>query len=462
MNGGTPESWSDLWQRRMLPLVTVVPYVLLAVLVAVTIGLKHSTAGSLVIDLALCGGAAAWMLWNITLHPAWRQRPRMMAVFLAVFVVIMMVLVIRNPWFGFFTPAGYFYAFHLLPWPSELVGVGAVAVVAGTAQASGIDKTTPLGVALYIAILAANLLPMCGLAWFGWHNDQHDDELDRTLMELTEANRRLEATLAENAGLHEQLMDQAREAGVLDERQRMAREIHDTLAQGLIGIITQLQAVEHAGEDPARWERHLTAAIGLARESLSEARRSVHELRPEQLETARLADALGGVAERWSELHGIPVHVLTNGVARPMQADIEVALLRAAQESLANVAKHARATRVEMTLSYVDDEIALNVRDDGCGFAENGGRPMPRVGAQRPRVDPLVEPGTVVTSEIDGYGEPPQTSVDGPGGGWGGGFGLVAMRQRIEGMSGTLRVESEPGAGTAISIRIPVAAEVCA
>src|SRR5215475_8328639 len=197
MSDEPAESWSAAWERRMLPLVTVVPYALLAVLVAVTIGLKHSTGGSLIIDLTLGGGVAAWMLWNITLHPTWLQRPRMMCVFVAVLVVIMMVLVIRDPWFGFFTPAGYFYAFGLLPWPARLVGVGAVAVVAGTAQASGIPKTTPVGLALYVAILAANVIPMCGLAWFGWHNEQHEDALEHTLKELTEANRRLEATLAE-------------------------------------------------------------------------------------------------------------------------------------------------------------------------------------------------------------------------------------------------------------------------
>jgi signal transduction histidine kinase len=100
--------------------------------------------------------------------------------------------------------------------------------------------------------------------------------------ELSEANRRLEATLAENAGLHEQLLTQAREAGILDERQRMAREIHDTLAQGLAGIITQLQAAqEAAAHDPAERRRHFDAAVRLARDSLTEARRSVDALRPE-------------------------------------------------------------------------------------------------------------------------------------------------------------------------------------
>jgi signal transduction histidine kinase len=256
--------------------------------------------------------------------------------------------------------------------------------------------------------------------------------------ELSQANHRLEATLAENAGLHQQLLTQAREAGILDERQRMAREIHDTLAQGLTGIITQLQAAEHAIEDPAAWRRHFDAATRLARDSLSEARRSVHELRPELLETARLSDALADVAGRWSELHGIPVQVTTTGTVLPMRPEAEVALLRAAQEALANVAKHAHATRVGVTLSYLDNEVALDVRDDGQGFDPH--QLCPDAGGRGAAI------GSANGSPAPAAGEPAS-----------GGFGLVAMRQRIEGLSGTLQVESEPGFGTGISACVPAA-----
>jgi hypothetical protein len=130
-----------------------------------------------------------------------------------------------------------------------------------------VPKTTPFGLMTYLAILALNVFLMCGAAWVGWNEDKQKDQRRRALEEAQETNRRLEATLAENAGLHAQLLAQAREAGVLDERQRMAREIHDTLAQGLAGIITQLQATEQADEVPARWHRHIQAATRLARES---------------------------------------------------------------------------------------------------------------------------------------------------------------------------------------------------
>jgi signal transduction histidine kinase len=215
----------------------------------------------------------------------------------------------------------------------------------------------------------------------------------------------------------------------------MAREIHDTLAQGLTGIITQLQAAEQAGQDPAGWRRHVDAATRLARESLSEARRSVDALRPEPLETGRLADALAGIAERWSALHGITALVTITGTTRPMPPEAELALLRTAQEALANVARHAQATRVRLTLSYMEHDVALDVRDDGQGFdpAQLRDRAAGN-GAAAAAADPRRA----------------DVAADGDGG-----FGLVAMRQRIEGLSGTLRVESEPGGGTAISACIP-------
>jgi signal transduction histidine kinase len=194
----------------------------------------------------------------------------------------------------------------------------------------------------------------------------------------------------------------------------MAAEIHDTIAQGLIGIVTQLEAAEQAHDRPEAWQRHVRNAIGLARASLSEARRSVEGSRPGQLETARLPDALAEVARQWSDLNGIPVEVVTTGDVQPLHPEVEVALLRTAQEALANVAKHASASRAWLTLSYMGDVVTLDVRDDGIGFAVPTG------------------------SETRGTG-----------------FGLSAMRQRVNRVAGTLAIESEPGAGTAVSARVP-------
>lgn len=152
------------------------------------------------------------------------------------------------------------------------------------------------------------------------------------------------------------LLTQARAAGVSDERQRMAREIHDTLAQGLTGIITQLQAAQQAG---VGWvgtnsgAHHIQSAIELARESLTEARRSVLALAPEALTDSQLPEAVHDVAQRWSDMYEIPAAFTTTGTARVMRPEIEVALLRTAQEALTNIAKHAHARRVGLTLSYM-------------------------------------------------------------------------------------------------------------
>ncbi|MFC6083046.1 sensor histidine kinase [Sphaerisporangium aureirubrum] len=399
-------------------LITVVPYTLLAALVVFKVAKGPSAGDSLVIDLGLCGLAAAWMLGMVTLRPAWWERPRIMGVFFTGLLAITAILVVRDPWFGLFTPAPYIYAFTLLRWPWRLAGVAAVAIVSGTAQASDAPKTTASGLAISALIVVVNVVMMCVTAWVLRLAEQEREQRLQALAELSRANRLLAATLAENAGLHTQLLTQAREAGVLDERRRMAREIHDTLAQGLAGIIAQLQAAEQMHEVPAQWQRPFAAVKGLARETLSEARRSVDALRPEPLETTRLGDALAEVAGRWSRLHGLAVQVTTTGTVRPMAPEAEFALLRTAQEALANVAKHAGATRAGVTLSYLDHEVALDVRDDGKGF------------------DPA-HLGASPTSPS------------------GGGFGLTIMRQRLEELSGSLQVESEPGAGTGISASIP-------
>jgi signal transduction histidine kinase len=432
MSGPSPYHL-DSWEQRERRLLAVLPYGMLVLSAGLTVVIRRSAGETWLPDLALCGLAAVWMLCLYTLIPARRDRAVVRTVFFTGLIVLMTVLVIRDPWFGFFTFTGYFFATRIPPGRWRLLAVSAVALLTGTSQAGGFAMAAhgSVGLLVYIGCVAVNLVVAGVFTWFGWVGDARNERRAQLVEELSKTNRRLEATLAENAGLHEQLLTQAREAGILDERQRMAREIHDTLAQGLAGIITQLQAADQSSHDPAERRRHFDAATRLARESLTEARRSVHALRPEPLEQARLSDALTGVAERWSALHGIPVQVTTTGAARSLQPETEFALLRTAQEALANVAKHAAATRVGLTLSYMEEEVILDVRDDGRGF------------------DPACH-----TRELAYAGSADPTAAGPPHGG----FGLVAMRQRIEGVSGTLQVESEPGAGTAISACVPVPA----
>ncbi|UBU10700.1 sensor histidine kinase [Nonomuraea gerenzanensis] len=200
--------------------------------------------------------------------------------------------------------------------------------------------------------------------------------------------------------------------GALEERARLAREIHDTLAQGFSGIIAQLEAAEQGIDDPEAVRRRIAQAKRLARDSLKEARRSVDALRPEPLERAPLHEALKAVAGRWSAATGVPATVSVDGEPRRLPEDVEATLLRAAQEGLANVAKHAGARRAVLTLSYMEEEVTLDVLDDGAGF------------------DPA---GTA------------------------GGYGLIAMRERAARSGGTVTVESALGEGTALCVSIPCA-----
>ncbi len=454
--------------QRDHPVLDLLPYGMLVFCVLLSLSVGKPGRHAEVAGLILSGLAAAWMLGAYQLHPAWRYRPRVMAVFITVLIVIGALLVLDNTIFGLYTFTIYFYVIRFLVWPWRLLGAAGVGLLAATSQAYGVNKATASGVIIYLIIIAANVAIAMAYAWSRWQSTMLDTRRKHALDELSTANRMLEASLAENAGLQQQLLTQAREAGVLDERQRMAREIHDTLAQGLTGIITQLQAAEQAADDPVGWRRHFEAATRPARDSLSEARRSVEALRPESLETGRLSEALGDAAGRWSALHGIPVQVTTTGTARPMQPEAEFALLRTAQEALANVARHAQATRVGVTLSYMEHEVALDVRDDGQGFDRA------RLCAQAARTKGTGNTNGTSTSTSNSstsHGRGPVRHANGlvglsvsdglrhPAGGQpdGGGFGLVAMRQRIESLAGTLQVESEPGVGTGISACIPVA-----
>jgi signal transduction histidine kinase len=407
-----PDSW---WhQKPVIVTAEGIPYLLLLVVAASIFTLRHEHGTELLIDVSLCAATALWMLGVYTLSPARHQRTRRTALFVAGLLVLTAVLVSRDSYFGFFVIVCFGYSRALLRWPWMMAGASACAVIAALSQTSGLQASVPVHLAVFFIALAIYALFLPSLMWLLWAREEQVARHKQSLVELGEANLRLEATISENEVLHRQLLIQAREAGVLDERRRMAREIHDTIAQGLTGIVTQLQAAEQAAsrtpDDPAGWRRHVGAATQLARESLSEARRSVDALRPEPLECGRLSEALAGVADRWSTLNGVSVHVTTTGTARSIDPEAEFTLLRAAQEALANVARHARATRVGLTISYMENEVALDVRDDGVGF------------------DPALANR---------------------------GFGLVAMQQRIAALSGTLQVESEPGGGTAISACLP-------
>jgi signal transduction histidine kinase len=402
----------------------LVPFLLLTVPLVPYVLSMSPSAGAFGITVGIAVAAGAWVLGLVTLHPSWENRPWLMRLYFAGIVVFIALLTARTPWYGFFTWIGFLHAFRYLTGAWRWIGCAAVALVFGVDQSGGFHRPTPSLVAVWL-LLACVDVAMVGLfTMLGAKSEEQNQARKGMIAELAEANHRLEEMIAENTGLQAQLLTQAREAGAGDERQRMAREIHDTLAQGLTGIITQLEAAQQTGRDDER-ERRISNAKRLARDSLSEARRSVQALRPQALENSRLPEALADEVARWSATSGVAGEIETTGEARLLHPEIEVTLLRVAQEALANVAKHAGAVRAGVTLSYMEDVVSLDVRDDGVGFA----------------VTPAGE------SRANGHlaGGTPAS----------GGFGLIAMRQRVSRLAGQLEIESEPGAGTAVSASLP-------
>lgn len=204
-----------------------------------------------------------------------------------------------------------------------------------------------------------------------------------------------------------------RDAGILAERERLAREIHDTLAQGLSSIQLLLRAAERALPAGTPALEHIARAREAAQENLAEARRFVRALTPPDLEHGSLAAALERLC---SGVPGPRVRFSLSGSPRVLPTPYEVALLRIAQSALANVVRHARAGRAEITLTFMDASVTLDIVDDGHGF----------------------DPSAAASGSGDG------------------GFGLPAMRSRAETLGGLFTVESDPGQGTAVAVTLPL------
>ncbi|WP_238163745.1 sensor histidine kinase [Kribbella pittospori] len=232
---------------------------------------------------------------------------------------------------------------------------------------------------------------------------------------ITQSEQRAEL-IEQLESARDELAEAHHSAGVMAERERMAREIHDTLAQGMTSIVMLAQAaaveLQRGGTDGAA--ARLAAIEDTARENLAEARALVAAFTPVALSEATLTEVLRRLAERFAAETGVDVQVSLDlpdeEVAALPQAQ-QVVLLRAAQEALANVRKHARATQVLITLGLSDGRVWIEIRDDGSGFA----------------------PATVS-----------------------GGFGLAAMRGRVEESGGSVQVESAPGRGTKVQVLMPV------
>jgi signal transduction histidine kinase len=215
------------------------------------------------------------------------------------------------------------------------------------------------------------------------------------------------------------LSAQSRDSAVIAERNRMARDIHDTLAQGFTGVIVQLEAAEDARIRGLAHEAdgHLMRAKDLARESLKEARHSVQALRPQLLEESDLCAALDKIFKRMTAGTRLRCDFAVQGEPRALPRGWDENLLRIGQEVLTNAVRHARASHFIARLAFTPDEVRLDLSDDGLGFDPAG--------------------------RSDGYG-------------------LRGIEERVEGMHGRLTIRSAKGRGTTVSIRLPTAQRAAA
>lgn len=245
-------------------------------------------------------------------------------------------------------------------------------------------------------------------------------ERKELLEQLTEAQAKLAAA--------------ERRAGTLQERQRLSHEIHDTLAQGLAVIGMHIESAQHALEPQLRShdsvhetahetpapetlhsvKHYLEQARKLSHSNLQEARRLVRALRPEMY--GALDEVLQAALEHWSHNHNITSHFELTGEPQRLPPAVQHAAVRISQEALSNVAKHARAQSLQLTLSFTDDAVLIDIADDGCGYDPQA-------------VDLLAKEG---------------------------GFGLIGARERAQALGGALMLESSPGQGTIVTVALPL------
>jgi signal transduction histidine kinase len=370
-------------------------YLLLAyATIEATTGASQSTA-SKAVRLAL---AAALGDWYWTWLVARSRTPRRDLVYLVGAVGLWAPLIALDPvflnlGFGVLAP----FCLHDLRHGAAVVLVVTAGWIWQLTQEGG---AVPWPAVIAVCVFAAGTL--LSVAYIG--------TIVRQSRERQRLIEQLQATRAELAAAE-------RQAGTLAERQRLARDLHDTLTQGFASVVLLLEAAEESLATGRPVDRHIEQALRSARDNLAESRRVVWALRPRPLAEQSLPQALQELTGRLGEETGLRAETVVTGTARPLPAEVEEALLRIVQEALANVRKHAAASRVTVTLSYLDDLTMLDVHDDGIGFEHAA---------------------TVAAA--------------------GAGLGLHAMAERVAALGGSLAVESAPGEGATIAVEVPAPA----
>lgn len=342
--------------------------------------------------------AHAWMM----------RRPWAVFLFVPLGWAIIISSITINGAFSALILGAILQGFIFLPFSWAIASLATVILLMGWAIVlrPGSQGMSPVAARL-VGVLSMGT--MFGTVMLYIHRANQDSAIRSQLLhQLEEAQRDLAA--------------RSHDAGAQEERQRLARDIHDTLAQGFTSVIKHLEAIELSfaapSAEPADVLRgalpHLANAQTVSRASLEEIRRLVWALRPPQLVETTLAAAIERIVAQWSDVNGIAATCAIVDLPA-LQPDADVIFLRATQEALSNVARHAHAANVAVAMHSVDGLVLLSIEDDGRGFAE---------------------------ADAAGAGK----------------MGIVGMRERVRPFGGRVLIETEADGGTSITVALPLAA----
>ncbi|MGC5628093.1 sensor histidine kinase [Georgenia sp. Z1344] len=414
----------------------LLPYALLLVSALLTVLLGGVDRDELPVLLGGSLVVVAWHSWWALRHRSWLETRVVAAVVYFVGLVAVCALLL--------TVSFNFLPLYVVCFPLAFEVLPGRWAYAGVALVAGVIIAGPGWVTWSVENVVVTLSAGAVAATAGWSIRRLEEESARrraAVEALAAANADLARAAEANRVLQDRLVSEARTSGVSAERARLAGEIHDTLAADLAGVVAQLEALdaELAPDHPAR--DRVRTSVSLARDGLAEARRSVHAMRPAPLAEHSLPAALGETAARVRETHGLPVDVTVTGEEREVDAAAEDVLVRAAREALTNVVRHASAGRARVTLSYLDDSVALDVADDGDGFAAGAdGAP-----------DASAGPGDGGASgSSNAWGDDDRHTRTG--------HGLAIMRERASEVGGFVVVDSTPGEGAVVTVTVPTRA----
>ena len=386
MSEPRPAEWHWLWDAYILGIC-------LTAMAAVVL-LDHRFPGNRPVAVAALAGIAICVM-ALGHRVIGAKEARRTMTFLATVIGLWIVALWASPLAFAAIPALYPLIFATLPLPTALVVTTAVNVIPLTVIVitRGI-RSSDIGLTVAFTLMGLVAGPVIGT----------------TIMRSIRQRERLATLVAELQASRAQSARLSREAGTAAERERLAREIHDTLAQGFTSIVALAQAVEPELEsDTAAAKRHVELIRTTARENLAEARAMVAELTPTALHNGSLPAAIQRQCDRLSAEAGITTTLRVDGELPPLGMATDVVLLRAAQEAFANIRRHSQAGSVTVTLSPMASGVRLSMADNGIGFENDNAE----------------------------------------------GFGLRGMRARAKQVGGTMSVTPTPGGGTTVTVEVP-------